>query len=107
MPGINKQVIQTWWWGWSVDSVNWHTAVSLATAEAAWSKAPRRIPLGIQTFAAAAAVGTTWQVVSMKFDRPIPVYPWEFVAISAKNLGVVTTTGVVTFLVTYDYGWIL
>jgi hypothetical protein len=84
-----------------------HTNVSLATTEAAGAKAPRRIPLGIQTFAAAAAVGTVGQVVSMKFDRPIPIYPGEFVAVSAKNLGVVTTTGVVTFLVTYDYGWIL
>lgn len=24
-----------------------------------------------------------------------------------KNSGAVTTTGVITFLVTYDYGWVL
>ena len=84
-----------------------HTAVSLATAEGAATKAPRTIPLGIQTFAAAAAVGTVGQVISVKFDRAIPVYPSEFVAVTAKNLGAVTTTGVITFLVTFDYGWVL
>jgi len=84
-----------------------HTNVSLATAEAANAKAPRRIPLGIMTFAAAAAVGATSETVQVKFDRPIPVFPGEFAAISAKNLGAVTTTGVVTFLVAYDWGWVL
>ena len=84
-----------------------HTAVSLATAEGASTKAPRTIPLGIQTFAAAAAVGTVGQVVNVKFDRALPVYPGEFVAVTAKNMGAVTTTGVITFLVTYDYGWVL
>lgn len=84
-----------------------HTNVSLATAEAAGAKAPRRIPLGIHQFAAAAAVGATSETVQVKFDRPIPVFPGEFAAIAAKNVGAVTTTGVVTFLVTYDWGWVL
>ena len=84
-----------------------HTSVTLATGESASTKAPRTIPLGIQTFAAAAAVGTVGQVVNVKFDRAIPVYPGEFVAVTAKNMGAVTTTGVITFLVTYDYGWVL
>lgn len=84
-----------------------HTSVSLATAEAANAKAPRRVPLGVQTFAAAAALGTMGQTISVKFDRPIPVYPGEFVAIAAKNIGAVTTAGVVTFIVTPDWGWIL
>lgn len=84
-----------------------HTSVSLATAEGAATKAPRTVPLGIQTFAAAAAVGTVGQVVNVEFNRAIPVYPSEFVAITAKNLGAVTTSGVITFLVTFDYGWVL
>lgn len=84
-----------------------HTAVSLATAEGAATKAPRNIPLGFQTFAAAAAVGTLGQVVEVTFDRALPVFPSEFVAITAKNLGAVTTSGVITFLITYDYGWVL
>jgi len=82
-----------------------HTNVSLATTESAVAKAPRRIPLGIQTFAAAAAVGSIGNTVNINFDRPIPVNPSEFVAIAAKNVGAVTTTGVITFLVTYDWSW--
>lgn len=85
-----------------------HTNVSLATTEAAGAKAPRRIPLpGFIQFAAAAAVGSVSDTVQVKFDRPLPVYPGEFVAIAAKNIGVVTTTGVVTFIVAYDWGWVL
>lgn len=84
-----------------------HTNVSLATAEAAGAKAPRRIALGVLTFAAAAAVGSVSETISIKFDRPIPVFPGEFVAIAAKNVGAVTTTGVVTFLITPDWGWVL
>lgn len=56
------------------------------------------------TPASAAAVG---QTITVTFDRPIPIFPGEFVAIAAKNVGVVTTAGVVTFLVTPDVGWIL
>jgi hypothetical protein len=84
-----------------------HTAVSLATAEAANAKAPRRVPLGVLTFAAAAAVGSVSETINIVFDRPIPVFPGEFVALAAKNLGAVTTTGVVTFFVTPSWGWVL
>jgi hypothetical protein len=84
-----------------------HTAVSLATAEAANAKAPRRIALGVFTFAAAAAVGAVSETINIAFDRPIPVFPGEFVACAAKNLGAVTTTGVVTFFVTPNWGWVL
>lgn len=82
-----------------------HTAVSMATAEAVAAKAPRRIALGFESYAAAAALGTLGQGVTMKFDSPIVVNPNEFIAIVAKNVGVVTTTGVVTFLVTFDCYW--
>lgn len=84
-----------------------HNALSLATAESATTKAPRRIYVGIQQFAAAAAVATIASTVIMNFDRPIPVNPGEYVAIATKNIGAVTTTGVVTFFVTYDWGWVL
>jgi hypothetical protein len=84
-----------------------HTNVSLATTEGANAKAPRRIPLGIQQFAATAAVGVQPTAIYVPFDRPIPVNPTEFVAIAAKNIGTITSAGVITFLVTYDYGWIL
>jgi hypothetical protein len=84
-----------------------HTAVSMAQAEAAGAKAPRRIPLGYETYAAAAAVGTlgSQQGVYMPFDAPIAVNPSEFIAVVAKNLGVVTTTGVITFQISFNSYW--
>jgi hypothetical protein len=82
-----------------------HTAVSMATAEAnGTAKAPRRIALGFETFAATAAVGTLGSPGGcyMKFDSPVVVQPGEFVAVTAKNLGTVTSGGVIVFLVTFD-----
>lgn len=79
-----------------------HTAVSLATTETATSKAPRRKILGINQFPAAAAVGTQGAVIDKSFDVPVPVYPGEFIQVVAKNIGAVTTTGVITFFVDID-----
>lgn len=91
-----------------------HTAVSMATGEGAsfstspTTKAPRRIPLGYETYASAAAVGTMGSVagVTMTFTSPIIINPGEFIAVCAKNLGVVTSAGVITILVAYDGYWI-
>lgn len=83
-----------------------HTAVSMATAEAAATKAPRRIPLGMEVIAANAAVATLGSAgVYMPFNSPIAANPGEFVAIVAKNVGIASTTGVLTFLVTFDSFW--
>ena len=82
-----------------------HNAVSLATATTTTSKAPVRIALGQESFAAAAAMGALGQGVTRQFQSPIVVLPGEFVQIVAKNIGVVTTTGVITFLVTFDCYW--
>ena len=84
-----------------------HNALTLAQAEGAGTKAPRRIALGYETYAAAAALGSLGSVngVYMPFAAPIAVNPTEYVAIVAKNVGVVTTTGVITFLVTFDSYW--
>ena len=80
-------------------------AVTLAQAEAAATKAYRRVPLGFINFPAAAAVGSVSSKVYCPFASPITVNPGEYVAIAAKNLGVVTTAGVVTFLVGFDSHW--
>ena len=82
-----------------------HTAVSLATVEAATTKAPRRLPLGMQTFPATAAVGTLGTKVDVDFATPIVVQPGEFVQLVAKNLGVVTSSGVITFIVSFGGYW--
>lgn len=84
-----------------------HTALSLATAEGSGTKASRRVPLGYETYAAAAPVGTlgSQQGVYTAFDAPIAVNPSEYVQVVAKNLGVVTTTGVITFQITFNSYW--
>jgi hypothetical protein len=83
-----------------------HTAVALNTGEAAGTKAPRRLPLGIQTWAAAAAVGVQAdRDIHIQFNSPIVVQPGEFVQTVMKNVGVVTTSGVITFLISFDSYW--
>jgi hypothetical protein len=85
-----------------------HTTVSLAqtettTFQTATTKAARRIPLGMEGFAINAAVGvTSGQGVRLRFQTPVVVNPGEFVAIAAKNLVGVTTSGVLTSLVTFN-----
>lgn len=82
-----------------------HTAVSMQTTDTlGTSKAPRRIALGFETFAATASVGVIGSQGGcvMTFNSPVVVQPGEFVAITAKNLGTVTSGGTITFLVTFD-----
>lgn len=85
-----------------------HTAVSLATAEAATTKAPRRIPMGYVTWAVGAPIGqvSTPDSVYMKFDNPIYVNPGEFIAGVMKfAAGTATASQVINYHVTFDYGW--
>lgn len=87
-----------------------HTATSLATPETgsfvtATTHAPRIRPLGIQSYAATAAVGVLGGAVQVKFDTPVVVRPGEFVDIIARNVGTVTSTGAITFIVDIDSYW--
>lgn len=83
-----------------------HTAVSLATTDAATTKAPVRVPLGIQSVASGAAALTLCGRVQQEFDSPIYVNPGEFVAIAKKKIGTAPSAGVIGHLVTFDYGWV-
>lgn len=91
-----------------------HTAVSILTGESAsfatgTTKKPRSVPLGMETFAATAAVGTLGSPsgIYMPFNSPICVNPGEFVAICVRPfIGANITAGVVTWLVTFDAYWI-
>ena len=83
-----------------------HTSVSLATADGAGTKAPRRISIGIQCFAATAAVGTRDdRELFLDLETPICVQPGEFFQVVMKNLGTVTTAGVITYLIYVDAYW--
>ena len=64
-------------------------------------KAPRRLPLGFETYGAAAIAGVLGGPgITVDFITPIVVNPGEYIGISAKNLGTVTTLGVINVLVT-------
>jgi len=86
-----------------------HTAVSLATAEAASTKKPRYVNLpGLtQVVTSAQAVSTisAQSAPSVQFANPIYVNPGEFVALIVKRTGTVATAGVVGHLVQFDYSW--
>jgi hypothetical protein len=88
-----------------------HTAVSLATAEAATTKAPRRIalPAFTQVVTAAQAVSTIVSQPGGSFvdfgDAPIFVNPGEFIQLVTKHVGTVGTAGTIAHVVTFVYGW--
>ena len=87
-----------------------HTAVSLATTETAsfataTTKAPRRVPLGVQNYVSAAVAGTGAQDIVRTFTSPIYVNPGERVAIAVRNLGTATTTGALAITVGFDANW--
>ena len=86
-----------------------HTAASLATAEAAAAKAPRRIALGHATWPIGAAIGAEPQSgpISITFSNgPIYVNPGEFVALVGKFLaGTATASQVINFTWQPVYGW--
>lgn len=86
-----------------------HTAVSLATAEAAAAKAPRRIALGYMTWAVGAAIGQGPQFgpIIVDFgDAPVFVNPGEFIQLVGKFLvGTATASQTISFIWQPVYGW--
>jgi hypothetical protein len=88
-----------------------HTAVSLATAEGASTKAARRLPLAglTQVVTAAQAASTIVSQPGDSYmdlgDAPVFVNPGEFVQLVTKHIGTAGTTGVVAHVVTFVYGW--
>lgn len=86
-----------------------HTAVSLATAESATTKAPRRVALGFATWAVGAGIGAAPQSGDVWLDlgdAPIFVNPGEFVQLVGKFVaGTATASQVITFTWTPVYGW--
>lgn len=82
-----------------------HTAVSLGTAEAATTKVPRRVALGLQAWPIGAAIGAQPDCgdLFMPFASPIAVQPGEFVQTVAKFVvGTATASQVILVHVTFD-----
>jgi hypothetical protein len=83
-----------------------HTSVSMATAEGAAAKAPRRIALGAYSvLSVTAAPGTqvSGTPFCARFDGgPVVVSPGEFVAVTANKISAAPSAGVITWSITYD-----
>ena len=76
------------------------TAVSLATADAAATKAPARIALGNQVFAIADAIGKQANRLDVNLDAPMVVNSGEFVHVILKMpLGTATASQVIRGIV--------
>jgi len=83
-----------------------HTAVSLATAEAATTKAPRRKALGSHTVASGLVALSQLATVQMSWSKPIIVNPGEYVAISKKKIGTAPSAGVIGWTIDFDCEWV-
>lgn len=88
-----------------------HTAVSMATAEAAsftaagTTKAPRRIALcstSVASPTAAAGTPVTGLPFSVQFSSPIVVAPGEFIAVTHNKVTTAPATGSIMWTITFD-----
>jgi len=89
-------------WGLAFDG----TAVSLATADAAAAKAPRRIALGFQSFAIGAAIAAQAAVIDRKFEQPLAVNAGNYLHVFLKMpIGTATASQIIRGTVTIDATW--
>jgi hypothetical protein len=92
------------WLQWSIAAGS--TAVSLATGEAAATRAPRRIALGNQVFPIAAAIGAQATRIDVNLDAPIVVEPGSFLHVILKMpLGTATASQVIRGVVGINAYW--
>lgn len=86
-----------------------HTAVSLATAEAATAKARRIVMLPeftqITTSGQVISTAVSQPATSITFDQPIYVNPGEFVQVCIKHIGTLPTAGVIANNIQLVYSW--
>lgn len=83
-----------------------HNTVSLASAEAATTKAPRRIPLGVQPVTAAQAVSTiVGTPIEADLTVPVVVQPGEFIQVVKKKVGTAPTAGVIAHVISIGGYW--
>lgn len=86
-----------------------HTGVSLATLEAATTKAARRLALGYMTWPVGAAIGSQPEAGALAVDfgdAPVYVNPGEYVQLVGKFLvGTATASQTINFVWQPVYGW--
>jgi hypothetical protein len=90
-------------WGLAVGS----TAVSLATVEAATTRAPRRIPLGVQSWVVGALAGAPAEAIESSFRGGLLAEPGTFVHVIAKvPVGTATASQQIRGTVYIDASWV-
>jgi len=86
-----------------------HPTPSLAVAEAATSRAPRRIALPFNQVITSAQAASTLVSQSATFldfgDAPIFVEAGQHIQLVTKHVGTAATAGVIAHTVTFVYGW--
>lgn len=92
------------WLQWSLGVGS--TAVSLATAEGAAARAPRRIALGNQVFPIAAAIGAQATRIDVNLDAPVVCESGSFVHVILKMpLGTATASQIIRGVVGINAYW--
>lgn len=83
------------------------SAVSLATADAAAAKAPRRVPIGCQVLAVGTAIGgSADKAIRAEFSQPLPVYSGEYFHVILKMpVGTATASQIIRGTVGIDATW--
>ena len=89
-------------WGIAYDG----TAVALSTADAASTKAPRRVPLGCQSLPVGLAVGGNVPDLCVDFRQPLSVNAGNFLHVILKiPVGTATASQIVRGVVTINATW--
>ena len=89
-------------WGIAFDG----TAVSLATADTAATKAPRRVPLGCQSLPVGLAVGGNVPDLRVDFRQPLSVNAGNYLHVILKiPVGTATASQIVRGVVTINATW--
>lgn len=84
------------------------TAADSASFATATAKCYRRIPIGMEVYGAAAAIGNTPNPSGLSLDlstAPIAVNPGEYVSVGCRNQGTVTTLGNLLITVAFTGYW--
>lgn len=89
-------------WGVGYDG----SAVSLATADGAATKAPRRVPVGVQSIPVGAVVGASTNTLSKVFKQPLPINAGNFFHVILKMpVGTATASQIIRGVIGIDATW--
>lgn len=82
------------------------TGVSLATGDGTATRAPRKRPLGVQSFPIGAAVGASASQINVRFAAPIMIEAGTFIHIILKMpVGTATASQIIRGIVGVDSYW--